>query len=69
VPDTVVSRILNGARAGIRFGHPSGALTVGAEAHEQEGGWQVSKVSMSRSARRLMEGAVFVPAATFGSAS
>jgi probable AcnD-accessory protein PrpF len=69
VPDTVVSRILNGARAGIRFGHPSGALSVGAEAHEQDGGWQVSKVSMSRSARRLMEGAVFVPAATFGSAS
>jgi probable AcnD-accessory protein PrpF len=68
VPGTVVSNMLNGARAGVRFGHPSGALTVGAEASEQEGGWKVTKVSMSRSARRLMEGVVYVPETAFGSA-
>ena len=45
----------------VRFGHPSGTLSVGAEAREQNGEWSVSKVMMSRSARRLMEGWVFVP--------
>jgi probable AcnD-accessory protein PrpF len=69
VPGTVISAMLNGARAGVRFGHPSGALTVGAEATEQEGGWKVTKVSMSRSARRLMEGVVYVPETAFGSAA
>jgi probable AcnD-accessory protein PrpF len=44
------------------FGHPSGRLSVGAEAAEVDGGWVVKKVLMSRSARRLMEGFVRVPA-------
>ncbi|NMM39521.1 2-methylaconitate cis-trans isomerase PrpF [Pseudoalteromonas arctica] len=50
-----------GAINEVNFGHPSGTLKVGAEAvvvHEQ---WHVSKASMSRSARVLMEGAVHVP--------
>jgi 2-methylaconitate cis-trans-isomerase PrpF len=46
----------------IRFGHPSGTLSVGAEARAEGGQWAVSKALMSRSARRLMEGWVRVPA-------
>ena len=46
----------------VRFGHPSGTLAVGAEAQEIDGQWVVSKAMMSRSARRLMEGWVRVPA-------
>ena len=46
----------------VRFGHPSGTLAVGAEAKEIDGQWAVSKAMMSRSARRLMEGWVRVPA-------
>ena len=46
----------------VRFGHPSGTLAVGAEAKEVDGQWVVSKAMMSRSARRLMEGWVRVPA-------
>lgn len=62
IPGTLVSRVLGGGRHGeIRFGHPSGTLLVGAEAAEQEGTWTVTKALMSRSARRLMEGQVFVP--------
>jgi hypothetical protein len=38
-------------------------LSVGAEAREEGGAWAVRKVMMSRSARRLMEGWVRVPAA------
>lgn len=61
IPGTVVADVLGGARTGIRFGHPSGVLAVGAEAEEGDAGWVVTKVTMSRSARRLMEGTVWVP--------
>lgn len=46
----------------VNFGHPSGTLKVGAEAQLVDGDWQVTKASMSRSARVLMEGVVRVPA-------
>ncbi|KPZ62253.1 2-methylaconitate cis-trans isomerase PrpF [Pseudoalteromonas sp. P1-7a] len=45
----------------INFGHPSGTLKVGAEAQQIDGDWQVTKASMSRSARVLMEGVVRAP--------
>ncbi len=62
IPGTVVSRVAPaGADGRVRFGHPSGTLGVGAEAREEGGQWTVSKVMMSRSARRLMEGWVRVP--------
>ena len=63
IPGTVVSRAAPaGADGRVRFGHPSGTLSVGAEAREEAGQWKVAKVMMSRSARRLMEGWVRVPA-------
>jgi 2-methylaconitate isomerase len=63
IPGTVVSRIAPvGADGRVKFGHPSGILNVGAEACEKDGQWAVTKVMMSRSARRLMEGWVRVPA-------
>lgn len=63
IPGTVVSRLAPvGADGRLKFGHPSGVLTVGAEACEKDGQWAVTKVMMSRSARRLMEGWVRVPA-------
>jgi 2-methylaconitate isomerase len=62
IPGTVVRRCAQPDAAGrLRFGHPSGTMTVGAEAAFQDGQWQVARVSMSRSARRLMEGVVLVP--------
>ncbi len=62
IPGTVVSRLAPaGADGRVRFGHPSGTLSVGAEAVEEGGQWAVRKVMMSRSARRLMEGWVRVP--------
>ncbi|BAJ03049.1 PrpF domain-containing protein [Shewanella violacea] len=45
----------------ICFGHPSGTLKVGAAAEQVDGQWTVTKVSMSRSARILMQGWVRVP--------
>ncbi|TMP74352.1 2-methylaconitate cis-trans isomerase PrpF [Pseudoalteromonas sp. S1608] len=50
-----------GAINEVNFGHPSGTLKVGAEAVVTNDQWQVSKASMSRSARVLMEGWVKAP--------
>jgi 2-methylaconitate cis-trans-isomerase PrpF len=66
IPGTLVSRVLGvGRHDQIRFGHPSGTLKVGADAAEQDGSWVVTKALMSRSARRLMDGQVFVPSDWF----
>jgi probable AcnD-accessory protein PrpF len=64
IPGTVVHRVAPvGADGRVRFGHPSGTLKVGAEVRKEGNHWKVTKVLMSRSARRLMEGWVRVPAA------
>jgi probable AcnD-accessory protein PrpF len=63
VPGTLVNLAAGGGeRQSVRFGHPSGTLRVGAEAKVENGAWTVTKAMMSRSARRLMEGWVYVPA-------
>ncbi len=62
IPGTLVNLAAGGGeRSSVRFGHPSGSLRVGAEATEIDGVWAVRKVSMSRSARRIMSGEVWVP--------
>lgn len=62
IPGTVVNTAAGGGeRNQVVFGHPSGTLKVGAEATLIDGQWQVSKASMSRSARVLMEGWVRIP--------
>ncbi|AIL32022.1 2-methylaconitate cis-trans isomerase PrpF [Basilea psittacipulmonis] len=43
------------------FAHPSGLLTVGACTTIKNGQWYIDKAIMSRSARILMQGYVFVP--------
>ena len=66
IPGTLVNQAAGGGtRQAVRFGHPSGTLRVGAEAIEEQGQWRVSKALMSRSARVLMEGMVYVPADSF----
>jgi probable AcnD-accessory protein PrpF len=62
IPNTLVNIAAGGNKlTQVTFGHPSGTLTVGAEAHQGNGRWQATKVTMSRSARVLMEGWVRVP--------
>ncbi len=62
IPGTLVNTAAGGGeRNQVVFGHPSGTLKVGAEAALIDGQWQVSKASMSRSARVLMEGWVRIP--------
>ena len=62
IPGTLVNLAAGGGeRNEVTFGHPSGTLKVGAQAECIDGNWTVKKVSMSRSARVLMEGWVRVP--------
>ncbi|MBS0345873.1 MAG: 2-methylaconitate cis-trans isomerase PrpF [Proteobacteria bacterium] len=66
IPGTLVNLAAGGGeRNSVRFGHPSGTLRVGAEARPTDGGWVVTRASMSRSARILMEGWVRVPGNAF----
>ena len=65
IPGTLVNLAAGGGpRDKVVFGHPSGTLMVGAAAAQQNGQWQVTKATMSRSARILMEGWVRVPGDT-----
>ena len=65
IPGTLVNTAAGGGeRDQVVFGHPSGRLKVGAEAALVDGEWQVTKASMSRSARVLMEGWVRIPGDT-----
>lgn len=63
IPGTLVSeRCRQGASDKCCFGHPSGSMSVGATVKlADQGQWLVEKVSMSRSARTLMQGSVCIP--------
>ena len=62
IPGTLVN-IAAGSNVSesVTFGHPSGTLKVGAQAAQTNQQWTVNRVSMSRSARVLMEGWVRIP--------
>ena len=60
VSDTVGSR-----KPGhdLRLAHPSGVATVDARVEQRQGTWYAASATIQRSARRLMDGHVYVPAA------
>jgi probable AcnD-accessory protein PrpF len=64
LPGSVVAGVCRETPAGvpIRIGHPAGRLEVGATVLQHDGEWVVEKAIMRRTARRLMEGSVLVPA-------
>ena len=63
---TLVNEAAGGSELSeVRFGHPSGTLLVGGKTEQVDGRWQAKKVSMSRSARRIMVGEVLVPEDSF----
>lgn len=62
IPGTLVNLAAGGdVQASVTFGHPSGTLKVGAVAYCKSDAWQVESVSMSRSARLIMQGQLFIP--------
>lgn len=63
IEGTLVQKIsgiagLNGRQ--LRIGHSSGSMSVAATTTRDSGHWSIEKITMSRSARRLMEGCVLV---------
>ncbi|MGK0267702.1 MAG: putative AcnD-accessory protein PrpF [Paraglaciecola sp.] len=66
IPGTLVNLAAGGGYLeSVTFGHPSGTLKVGAKTQFHDGVWTVDKVSMSRSARVLMKGEVYIPSDCF----
>jgi hypothetical protein len=63
IEGTLVHRVAapTGATAELRVGHPSGVMPVAATVRK-EGDWTADSVIVYRTARRLMEGSVLVPA-------
>lgn len=59
--ETVAGRLRSGAE--VRIGHAAGVIAVGATVAPHNGQWRAEKVTLRRSARRLMEGEVLIPAA------
>ncbi len=65
IEGSVVSRILGPEAAAadeIRIGHPSGVMRVGAVVDRDHEAWVARSATAYRTARRLMEGAILVPA-------
>jgi 2-methylaconitate cis-trans-isomerase PrpF len=63
LPGTVVHDVVAAHDpAVLRIGHPAGVLEVGTRLRAASGGWEIESVTTYRTARRIMEGAVRVPA-------
>ena len=58
---TVVHEVSSGRAGDIRLGHPSGVLPIDATVKSKDGAPWAEKVTVYRTARRLMEGFVRVP--------
>ena len=61
IPGTVVHDVASGRSGDIRLGHPSGVLPIDASVTVKDGAPWAEKVTVYRTARRLMEGFVRVP--------
>lgn len=56
-----VTRAGAGAAGEVRIGHGAGVLDIGVKAEKRPEGWHVVSVSTFRTARRIMDGHVYVP--------
>jgi 2-methylaconitate isomerase len=66
ITGTVANAVANPAgldREEFRIGHPSGVLQLTAACERVDGAWRVAEAGVFRTARRLFEGSVLIPAA------
>ena len=64
IEGTILHSLLDKNHAGareIRIGHPGGIITVGAEVNKKGNSFEFMEAVVGRTARRLMEGYVYVP--------
>jgi len=60
VPGTIVQEACRASHGDVRLGHPSGVLPIAARVVTRDGEPRAESVTVYRTARRLMEGSVFV---------
>ncbi len=71
IPGSVAQRVVRAAdsdEAPVRIAQPSGLTVVGAAVRRTDNGWIADQATVYRTARRLMEGVVFVRASAFEAA-
>jgi 2-methylaconitate cis-trans-isomerase PrpF len=62
IPGTVVHAVARRALPDrVRIGHPAGVLEVGAKVQPDGDDWRVQSVTTQRTARRIMDGFIYVP--------
>jgi 2-methylaconitate cis-trans-isomerase PrpF len=69
IPGTIVyqaARLESRSRSLTRIGHPAGVIDVDAVVRSDDGDVHLVRASVGRTARRIMEGYVFVPWSTLG---
>lgn len=72
IPESLVYRVARSPRSAddaVRIGQPSGLTAVGALVLQENGEYKVKQATVYRTARRLMEGAVFVRASALEGAA
>ena len=66
VPGTIAARLARAGGDSIRIAHPSGTMSVDAATEEADGQIRIRHATVLRSARRLFEGSVCIPATAKG---
>jgi 2-methylaconitate cis-trans-isomerase PrpF len=62
IPGTVVHAVARRALLDrVRIGHPAGIMDVGAKVNPEGDDWRVESVTTQRTARRIMDGYIYVP--------
>jgi 2-methylaconitate cis-trans-isomerase PrpF len=62
IPGTVVHAVARRALAErVRIGHPAGIMEIGAKMRQEGDDWCVESVTTQRTARRIMDGVIYVP--------
>lgn len=69
IPGTIVNEVLSEREKRgmeIRIGHPAGMITIEVDAQKGDSGFVIKRAAVGRTARRIMEGYVYVPRKVFG---
>jgi len=62
IPGTLVHAVTRRALADrVRIGHPAGIMDIGAKVQPEGADWRVESVTTQRTARRIMDGWIYVP--------
>jgi len=63
IPGSVVHALCRASSSEVRIGHPSGIMAVGISTNGEKEHFRLSEVVVGRTARKLMDGHVYLPEA------